>query len=143
MRHITATAARDEYLAQRLAGFFKNEHTLIWVLFGATDRREKSRRTAADDQHALALFFGPNARHMPLIAHGSFRVVTINLAPGAAARIVALPDFFAMTRPLSVVLPDRPTASWGRNGSTGAAGSSLGASQLIDSTGAARTHCGP
>ena len=45
-------------------------------------------------ERGLALFFGPNSRHMPLTAHGSFRVVTINFAPGASSafRLPPQPD---------------------------------------------------
>lgn len=64
-----------------------NEHPVMRVIFGGRWTAE----TAAGpfeytpDERGLALFFGPNIRHMPLIAHGSFRVVSINFAPGASS----------------------------------------------------------
>lgn len=64
-----------------------NEHPVMRVIFGG--RWTAVTATGPFDytpgERGLALFFGPNVRHMPLIAHGSFRVVTINFAPGASS----------------------------------------------------------
>lgn len=64
-----------------------NEHPVMRVIFGApwTAQTADGRFDYEPGEEGLALFFGPNARHMPLIAHGSFRVVTINFAPGGAS----------------------------------------------------------
>jgi AraC-like DNA-binding protein len=66
-----------------------NEHPVMRVIFGA-----RWSATTADGtfdyepgEDGIALFFGPNGKRMPLVAHGSFRVVTINLAPGAAGTL--------------------------------------------------------
>lgn len=73
-----------------------NEHPVMRVIFGArwTAVTATGPFDYTPEERGLALFFGPNARHMPLIAHGSFRVVTINFAPGAsgAFRLPPQPD---------------------------------------------------
>jgi AraC-like DNA-binding protein len=62
-----------------------NEHPVLRIIFGA----RWSARTADGGfdydpgEAGMALYFGPNSRHMPLVAHGGFRVVTINCGPGA------------------------------------------------------------
>lgn len=64
-----------------------NEHPVMRVIFGGrwTAVTATGPFEYTPGERGLALFFGPNARHMPLIAHGSFRVVTINFAPGASS----------------------------------------------------------
>ena len=73
-----------------------NEHPAMRVIFGArwTATTATGIVDFSPEERGLALFFGPNARHMPLTAHGSFRVVTINFAPGAsgAFRLPPQPD---------------------------------------------------
>jgi len=73
-----------------------NEHPVMRVIFGGswTATTATGPFEYRPEERGLALFFGPNARHMPLIAHGSFRVVTINFAPGAsgAFRLPPQPD---------------------------------------------------
>lgn len=71
-----------------------NEHSVLRIIFGGrwTATTADGAFDYAPGDAGMPLFFGPNATRMPLLAHGSFRVVTINLAPGAAARIVALPQ---------------------------------------------------
>lgn len=73
-----------------------NEHPVMRIIFGGSWTAVTATgpfRYTPDDR-GLALLFGPNARHMPLIAHGSFRVVTINFAPGASSafRLPPQPD---------------------------------------------------
>ncbi len=64
-----------------------NEHSVLRIIFGGkwTAVTATGPFEYTPGERGLPLFFGPNARHMPLIAHGSFRVVTINFAPGAAS----------------------------------------------------------
>lgn len=64
-----------------------NEHPVMRIVFGGrwTAVTAMGSFTYAPEERGLALFFGPNSRHMPLIAHGSFRVVSINFAPGASS----------------------------------------------------------
>lgn len=64
-----------------------NEHPVMRVIFGAhwTADTIDGRIDYHPGEAGLPLFFGPNAKHMPLVAHGSFRVMTINFAPGAAS----------------------------------------------------------
>lgn len=64
-----------------------NEHPVLRIIFGARWTAETADGTFDYEpgEAGLPLFFGPNAKHMPLIAHGSFRVVTINFAPGGAS----------------------------------------------------------
>lgn len=64
-----------------------NEHPVMRIIFGARWTAETADGTFDYEPGdvGLPLFFGPNAKHMPLVAHGSFRVVTINFAPGAAS----------------------------------------------------------
>lgn len=73
---------------QKLVCRTLNEHSVMRVLFGGrwTAHTADGPLDYDPGEEGLALFFGPNARHMPLIAHGSFRVVSINFAPGAASR---------------------------------------------------------
>lgn len=62
-----------------------SEHPVMRIIFGApwSAQTRDGRRDYEPGEDGLALYFGPNSRHMPLIAHGSFRVVTINCGPGA------------------------------------------------------------
>ncbi len=73
-----------------------NEHPVMRVIFGGrwTAVTASGPFDYMPEERGLALFFGPNMRHMPLVAHGSFRVVTINFAPGAsgAFRLPPQPD---------------------------------------------------
>jgi AraC-like DNA-binding protein len=63
-----------------------NEHPVLRIIFGERWTADTADGTFDYEpgEAGLPLFFGPNAKHMPLVAHGSFRVVTINFAPGAA-----------------------------------------------------------
>ena len=66
-----------------------SEHPVMRIIFGApwsADTAEGSFDYEPGEA-GLALYFGPNSRHMPLVAHGSFRVVTINYAPGAGGTL--------------------------------------------------------
>lgn len=73
-----------------------NEHPVMRVIFGGswTAVTGSGPFLYTPGERGLALFFGPNSRHMPLTAHGSFRVVTINFAPGASSafRLPPQPD---------------------------------------------------
>lgn len=64
-----------------------NEHPVMRIIFGERWTAQTADGTFdyAPGEAGLPLFFGPNAKHMPLVAHGAFRVVTINFAPGAAS----------------------------------------------------------
>lgn len=72
---------------QRIAGSTCAEHPVLRIIFGARWTAETAEGTIDFDpgEDGLALYFGPNTRHMPLIAHGSFRVVTISFGAGAGA----------------------------------------------------------
>lgn len=61
-----------------------SEHPVMRMIFGApwTARTADGERQYAPGERGLPLYFGPNSRHMPLVAHGSFRVVTITCTPG-------------------------------------------------------------
>lgn len=74
-----------------------HEHPVVRVIFGARWSAHTAEGHFDFDpgEDGLALYFGPNSRHMPLIAHGSFRVVTINCGPGAGETF-ALPQPRAM-----------------------------------------------
>lgn len=69
-----------------------SEHPVMRMIFGG----EWTATTADGPVHfvpgeaGLPLYFGPSSRLMPLVAHGSFRVVTINCMPGFASAF-ALP----------------------------------------------------
>lgn len=62
-----------------------SEHPVMRIIFGSPWSAETAggRMEYEPGDDGLALYFGPNTRQMPLIAHGSFRVVTISCAPGA------------------------------------------------------------
>lgn len=64
-----------------------SEHPVMRMIFGGqwTATTADGARQFAPDERGLPLYFGPNSRHMPLVAHGSFRVVTIACAPGFGA----------------------------------------------------------
>lgn len=71
-----------------------NSHPVLRIIYGA-----KWTATTADGvfdyepgETGLPLYFGPNARAMPLVAHGSFRVVTINFVPGASSAFDVAPQ---------------------------------------------------
>lgn len=63
-----------------------SDHPVIRVLFGA--RWTAQTADGEFDYHPEArgqtLFFGPHSRAMPLVVHGSFKVITLNFAAGAA-----------------------------------------------------------
>lgn len=63
-----------------------SEHPVLRMIFGARWSAETAEgwREFDPGDDGLALYFGPCTWRMPLVAHGSFRVVTINLAAGAA-----------------------------------------------------------
>lgn len=71
-----------------------NEHPVMRMIFDArwTADTADGRFDYDPGEGGLPLFFGPNARHMPLIAHGSFRVVSINFAPGGASAFALPPQ---------------------------------------------------
>lgn len=64
-----------------------NEHPVLRVIFGAhwTAHTADGAQDYHPGEEGLPLYFGPNAKHMPLVAHGSFRVMTVNFAPGAGS----------------------------------------------------------
>jgi len=64
-----------------------SEHPVMRMIFGApwTVITADGEREYAPDERGLPLYFGPNSRHLKLVAHGSFRVVTITCAPGFGA----------------------------------------------------------
>lgn len=61
-----------------------SEHPVMRMIFGGawTATTADGPREFAPDERGLPLYFGPNSKRMPLVAHGSFRVVTISCAPG-------------------------------------------------------------
>lgn len=63
-----------------------SEHPVLRLIYGSAWSADTAdgRMEFAPGEDGLALYFGPCTRQMPLIAHGSFRVVTISLAPGVA-----------------------------------------------------------
>lgn len=63
-----------------------NEHPVIRVLFGArwTAHTADGVFDYNFETDGQTLFFGPHSRRMPLVVHGSFQVITLNFAPGAA-----------------------------------------------------------
>lgn len=75
-------------------------------------------------ERGLSLYFGPCTRVMPLIAHGSFRVVTISFAPGGTLgldlpaqsettdRIMSFDPFTSQTEPLPNYAPQSDAESW-------------------------------
>lgn len=74
-----------------------HEHPVVRVIFGSRWSTQTADGHFDFDpgEEGLALYFGPNSRQMPLVAHGSFRVVTINCGPGAGETF-ALPQPRAM-----------------------------------------------
>ena len=62
-----------------------SEHPVMRIIFGArwTAHTADGVFDFEPGEEGLTLHFGPNTRHMPLVAHASFRVVTINYGPGA------------------------------------------------------------
>lgn len=106
---------------QEIACRTLNEHPVLRVISGACWTAQTADGPFDYDpgEAGLALYFGPNGRHMPLVAHGSFRVVTFNFAPGAASAFDLAPqretvDRIYRSHPLAggqVVLPGyRPRA---------------------------------
>jgi len=69
-----------------------NEHAVLRIIFGArwTATTADGDRDYEPGDAGMPLFFGPNSRLMRLVVYGSFRVVTINLVPGAAERLSQL-----------------------------------------------------
>ncbi len=63
-----------------------NDHPAIRVLFGAHWTAETADGTFDynSDEDGQTLFFGAHSRRMRLIVHGSFQVITMNFAAGAA-----------------------------------------------------------
>ncbi len=103
-----------------------SEHPVLRIIFGGS----WSAKTAdgsfvyepGDD--GLALYFGPCTKMMPLIAHGSFRVVTINFTPGGVLgldlpqqektvdRIIGSDPFTASPDPLPGYDPQPEADDW-------------------------------
>lgn len=71
-----------------------SEHPVMRIIFGSrwTATTAEGNLEFAPGEEGIALYFGPNCQRMPLIAHGSFRVVTINMAPGAAGTLSLPPQ---------------------------------------------------
>ena len=69
------------------------EFPVIRVIYGATwtAATASGLKTFEPGSDGLALYFGPFTKKMELSAYGSFKVVSINLAPGGM-RDLALPD---------------------------------------------------
>ena len=69
------------------------EFPLIRVIYGApwTAATASGLKTFEPGEKGLALYFGPYTKRMDLTAHGSFKVVSINFAPGGT-RDLRLPD---------------------------------------------------
>ena len=63
-----------------------NDHPVIRVLFGARWTAETADGVFDyyPDEGGQTLFFGAHSQRMPLIVHGSFQVITMSLAAGAA-----------------------------------------------------------
>ncbi len=63
-----------------------NDHPVIRILFGAkwTAHTADGIFDYLPKQRGQTLFFGPQTRQMPLVVHGSFKVITLNLAAGGA-----------------------------------------------------------
>ena len=63
-----------------------NDHPVIRVLFGARWTAETADGTFDyyPDRGGQTLFFGAHSKRMPLTVHGSFQVISMNLAAGAA-----------------------------------------------------------
>lgn len=70
-----------------------NEHPVLRIIYGARWKATTAQGVRDFDpgEDGLALWFEPTSRHMPLVAHGSFRVVTINLTPGTSPRLERAP----------------------------------------------------
>ena len=70
-----------------------NDHPVIRVLFGARWTAETADGifNYYPDKGGQTLFFGAHSRRMPLIVHGSFQVITMNLAAGAASAMGGQP----------------------------------------------------
>lgn len=77
-----------------------NEHPVLRIIFGApwTTHTSEGIRRFEPGEEGLALWFEPTSRHMPLTAHGSFRVVTINFVPGAGRMLKAAPNQLMLDR---------------------------------------------
>lgn len=103
-----------------------NDHPVIRVLFGArwtarTADGEFDYNSVTDGQ---TLFFGPHSRRMPLVVHGSFKVITLNFAAGAATvmgapaagktldRIVDYDELVGRGRLSSHFAPDASPRAW-------------------------------
>ena len=69
------------------------EFPLIRVIYGSpwTAVTASGPKTFTPGDDGLALYFGPFTKKMELTAHGSFKVVSINLAPGGM-RDLGMPD---------------------------------------------------
>lgn len=61
------------------------EHPIMRMIYGSrwTAQTADGLQEFSPGERGLALFFGPCTKMMRLKAHGTFRVVTINFAPGA------------------------------------------------------------
>lgn len=69
------------------------DHSGVRLLFGGTWTAQTAdgAMTFAPGRRGLALYFGPQTRYMPISVTGSYRVITLMLAPGAAP-VLSLPD---------------------------------------------------
>ena len=82
------------------------EQPVLRIIFGAhwTAQTADGLQEFEPSEKGLALYFGPCTRLMRLIAHGSFRVVTINFAPGGTLGL----DLPPIEETLDRILPFDP-----------------------------------
>lgn len=68
-----------------------NDHPVIRILFGArwTAWTADGIQDYYPDGEGQTLYFGPHSHRMPLMVHGSFKVITLSFAAGAATAMGA------------------------------------------------------
>lgn len=66
-----------------------NDHPVIRILFGAkwTAHTADGVFDYQPKKRGQTLFFGPQTKQMQLVVHGSFKVITLNLAAGASVAL--------------------------------------------------------
>ena len=102
------------------------EHPVLRMIYGGrwTAETADGLREYSPGEEGLALYFGPCTKMMPLIAHGSFRVTTINFTPGGSPnfelpdpseitdRIWNLDPITRSSRPLPTYSPQDDAEQW-------------------------------
>ena len=102
------------------------EHPIMRMIYGSkwTAQTADGPKEFSPGERGLALYFGPCTRMMRLTAHGSFRVVTINFAPGGTRgldlppieetndRILPFDCFTHERYPAEEYTPLKDVASW-------------------------------